>query len=1231
MLARAGSILEFEPLRLGSGAMFSFMARCCLLASLVFGFCFSPPACADTAVSGVISADTHWTLAGSPFVINGDVVIQSGAVVTIDAGVIVYMGANANVSVISGGVKATGTQASPVRVLSDKIRIGSLGAPGDWGHWLFASGTVNTRLDYVIFENGQGLTVNGSAPIFNYLNLRNHQGPAIAVDLSASPTGIGNQASGNTLNGIAVPAGDIASNVTWGLRGIPYVVQSGVVSVGASPAVTSMAPSTIERGQTITLSIDGSRLGGFGSAVFDHSGLTVIPFSGGTSSHLNLQVTAAPTATLGATALRLQVDAGEMFLPNTLTVTQPLPALSTIAPTSILAGSGAQAIVITGHNFNTQSEVLFNSASVTTTYVSDTELHASLPNQSGTGSLTVQVRNPDPSNPGQYLLSGTTSLSVTAPVPPTMGFDLALIAMPPDGNAHNLTLRLSKADSVDHTISLSMSDTSKATVSPASLTISAGQTSAVFSIRPLSTGSTTLTVSASGLSSASVPIFVTSDFLGVNTSYAAPVGVVVEIPPAAPQTAPVTLTHATVGVNVGAALTGISPPGWAVGTTQTFTVSGNGIPAGVQVSIVPATGLTIGAATVAADGKSMSFAATAAVDASPGPRQVIVRDVAGMPLSFANAAQAIVTLGTARIDSVSPLFATQGSSVQLIVSGSNLQGARVQFLPGSGIEVDSRPIINASGTQLTAMLRIDSSTVLGPKVVQVVTPAGSTGADSSVYNTFQVVSAIKDTYSAITAPMVGILVGEAAPPPVQVAAPVLSTQIGVAVGASVSQVLPGAGVIGTDLVVTVKGQGLQAVTSVSIKPATDLTIGAPTANADGTEVTFSLHVNATAVLGLRQLNLNTPTGLLIFARATDGAFLITAPVPEVQYASPRPVMLGSNSMTIALGGRNFINVSGVRLSPADGVTVAGPYVASADGSNLTFTLSVAAGATTGERTVIVTSVAGDSSTVAVPGNTLLLASSVGPTYSAISSSMVGVVVGTDVATPVNYDGALTSQVVGVMVGDVVAESVQTNAVAPPVGVLVGSSALTMSPVGWLQGASGSIIVTGTALDQIVSVSVLPNTGVLPGSPVANGAGSQLTIPLALAPDAPLINRRLRLFTSSGEVVWPSPASAIFGIGALPTMTSISPIVLERAKNYTLAIRGTKLQGVTGVSFEPAGGVMTGGAPVWTTDGLGELLSVSLRIDADAVLGDRVLRLNVPGGATSSAPTEANTVKFVVQP
>ena len=1224
-------------MRITSGlvSMMSFARLLAWLApwsSVIVVLAMCAQAQAQTPVSGEITANTRWTQGSSPYVLSGSVTVQGGAVLTIDAGVAVYMTPGSSLTVQAGGIQAIGSSANPIRVLSDKTRQGVTAAPGDWNQWVFANGTTSTRLEHVHFEHGKGLQVNGASPIFNYLDIRNQQGPAISIDLAASPSGVGNRASGNTINGIAVPAGDVAGSVRWGLRGIPYVVSAGVVSVGASPTLNGVSPTTVEQGQTLTLTLNGARLDGLARVSSDKAGLTFTPFSGGSSLQAFVQLGVNAAAPVGAASLRVQVDAGEVVLPNAITITPPMPTITGLDPLTVLAGVGATDITVSGRNFASNSEVLFNAASVPTTFVSATQLRATLPNQSAAGALQAQVRTPDASNPGQYLLSNQVALQVQAPVPPVVAIEPTPIALPPDDKPREITIRLSKADYRDNVLNFSISDTSKATVTPASLLIPAGQTTAKVTVVPKVTGTVNLVVESANLQRVSVPLFITADFRGANTAYAMPVGVMVQ-GNATGTTQQVTVANASVGVAVGGVLTQVSPRAWPMGASPTVAIRGVAIPSGAQVSVVPATGISVGTPVLNAEANELSVALTTAADASIGPRKLVVRDAGGKELVFADPAQSVVQVmtGVPSIESIEPIFGARGSTLKLLVRGRHLQQGQLRLLPDTGLRVDAAPVVSTDGTQLTAFVEIATEAPVGERVLQVVTPAGATAATLAAHNTFAVVSSVREAVTPIASRLVGVVVGNATTPRTEQATSATSL-VGVLLGTGISELAPNTGVIGAEVVVTARGVGLQGVTAASLTPSAGVSIGALSVNEAGTELRFTVTVEAGASLGARRLVLTGVNGLPVaFSRPTDGSFLISAPVPELVSTEPQVLLAGQGTaVKLTLRGRNLVNVSGARIEPAQGITVAGPFETNAEGTTLSFTATVAAGATTGARAVVVSSAAGESTTVVHAGNMVRIANQLGATYANLLSAPVGVTVGNAGAPSGSFDGALASAAVGVQVGTPASSnSVDSTASSRTVGVVVGAAAQSMAPSGWLQGASGQIVVTGSGLDAVTGVSVVPATGLLLSAPVASDGGTRLTVPVSVAPDAPQVLRQLQLTTASGvPVSYSSLASATFGIGSLPTMTSVSPIVFEQGKGATLVVRGSSLKGVIRVLFEPGSGLRATSEFTWSQDALGELLTVPVVVDAGATLGNRVVRLEVHGGITPAEATPANTINVV---
>lgn len=1197
---------------------------------LLFLLAIPAPALALTTVSGVISESVAWTKALGPYQVSGVLSVESGATLTIEAGTEVFMLPDGAISVLSGALKVLGREGELVQIRSDKRRLGGQGLPGDWGGVSFAPGASGSRLEHLLIEDGRGLVVRGIALELNSVEIRNHLGVAIDADHAAVLSGAGNRASGNTINAVVVPSGVVSGVANWGLKGIPYYVSSGRLEIGAAPQVLSVVPNTLEQGETRSVVVTGTRLEGVSRATVDGGGVQVTPQAGGGAT-INLEVKAAENATLGPRVMRILVDAGEIVVANGITVAPPLPSVSAITPNVVEVGAAATQIVVAGRNFNAQSLVVVNQASLSTQYVSSSELRASLPTQGQAAVLQLAVKNPDVANPGEFVSSNALPLTVQMPAPPLLSVEPTPIALPPGGGSHEVTLRLSRADVQDVTLNLAIANSSLATVSPATLTIPAGQVTAKATIVANAIGNTFLSITSARVQGGSTPLFITPDFRGASTSFAQPVGVLVE---SAEEEAGETssLSSLPVGLAVGAVISQIQPRSMAVGQVRTLTVEGIGLGAISQVTLMPADDIAVSNLVTSPDGRTLTVQLSATESALVGVRRLDFKDAQGQSLALVNAelANFSIASGLPRIDSMEPIQVATGSLGKLLIRGAHLHNARVEILPSTGVILSATPVVSGDGLTVSLDIQVASGAPKGPRVVRVVTPAGDTGSTASSANTLNIVSALEQAVTPITSPLIGLVVGEgsAEEPPAKVD-PLLSPQVGLVVGSVLESMTPRVGVVGTEFMLAFKGKGLVAVNALEVLPAAGISVGQHTINQDGTEIQVTLTIDAGAEKGLRRFVVKTEGGEIPAVGAEVLTLLISAPLPELHAVAPQVILAGAGSVTTVLTGKNFSNVLSVRLEPSQNTLVQGPFVTNGDATTLSFSLSADAQAASGRRVVVVTTAAGESALQLSAGNSLEIAQQLGPTYAGILSPTVGVQVGEAAPEGEETPAMLSSPLIGVLV-ETPEEVVETPMLghAPLTGVVVGSGVWARSADGVLQGGSVALKLTGSGLDAVSSVSLLPADDLTVGAPQVAGGGTELTVLIEAAPGAARGFRQLSLAAPGGAVLFVQPEMAQFGVSALPVMTSLAPINVETGSAPMITVRGSQLKDVVGVRLEPETGVRAIAAPTWGQDGFGEFLTIALEIAAGAPTGPRVLRLVVPGGMTSADATPANTLNLL---
>ncbi len=130
---------------------------------------------AETLINSNITADETWTLSGSPYVIQaniliyGTLTIEAGVEVKIDPGKYIIVG-HGTTSVYAGAISSMGTVSQPVVFTSSQAEP----APGDWDYIQFRRYLVaeNCVLNHTHFEYGGNGTnsmvrVGDCSPVFN--------------------------------------------------------------------------------------------------------------------------------------------------------------------------------------------------------------------------------------------------------------------------------------------------------------------------------------------------------------------------------------------------------------------------------------------------------------------------------------------------------------------------------------------------------------------------------------------------------------------------------------------------------------------------------------------------------------------------------------------------------------------------------------------------------------------------------------------------------------------------------------------------------------------------------------------------------------------------------------------------------------------------------------------------------------------------------------------------------
>jgi 6-phosphogluconolactonase (cycloisomerase 2 family) len=279
---------------------------------------------------------------------------------------------------------------------------------------------------------GIGLTVIGSN--FVTSSVVNFNGTALATAYENPAVLLA------TVPGADIVAQGTASiSVTTASNGVPGGGTSNTVTLTISPAIPPLSVSSTS---------PASATAGGPAFVLTVNGTGFVPVSQGTpGSQVSFNLSNVPTTVISATQLTAQVSASAIAIagnpyvivtnpngfaspPVTFTVT---PALGSIIPPSLPAGSSALTLNVTGTGFAPGSVVLVNGVPRTTTYESSTLLQAVLltTDLSQGGTLNIAVMNPSPGGTSGAVSFTVADYTLTPPTstPPVTAGQTAMFAL----------------------------------------------------------------------------------------------------------------------------------------------------------------------------------------------------------------------------------------------------------------------------------------------------------------------------------------------------------------------------------------------------------------------------------------------------------------------------------------------------------------------------------------------------------------------------------------------------------------------------------------------------------------------------------------------------------------------------------------------------------------------------------------------------------------------------------
>jgi hypothetical protein len=441
------------------------------------------------------------------------------------------------------------------------------------------------------------------------------------------------------------------------------------------PAIDSVAPVQADQGENLDVTITGMNLGGANDVRFG-AGIAVNSFTVVDSQHIKANITVIAGAASGERDVSVVTPGGSFTLPGSITLKQVLPTVSLISPDRDRQDVTLN-VTISGTDLTWASDVSLGPGISVNSFnvLSSTQITANITiaADAETGKRDVTVTTPlgSISLPGSFTVKQTLP-SITS-ISPTQGNQEMSLTITIDGK--NLT---------------------------GASEVQFGENIIVKNFTVLSPDQIAANISLNSAAAEGVR----------DVSVTTPGG-------------SVTLPNSFTVKQALPTITFISPDNGSQGATLNITIMGTNLTRTSQLRL--GTGIAVNSFTVL-DSNRITAGITIVAGTETGARDVSVTTPGG---SFALPNGFTVKQGLPVITSISPENGSQGVTLTVIISGSNLEGATfISF--GSGVDVQS--LTNLSPTQLRASILVDENAVTGLRDVSVTTPGGS----STLANRFNI-------------------------------------------------------------------------------------------------------------------------------------------------------------------------------------------------------------------------------------------------------------------------------------------------------------------------------------------------------------------------------------------------------------------------------------------------------------------------------------------------------------